>query len=120
MDLLENGHIDIMLMTWNPAISGYTLTSYYNYLSSENFFLKAFGLNGYESSDFNENDNTISGNYYGATIMCKITSVSSDMLPGVGNQLFQSAFVALQLPYSIIGLSRTNNYVENFAIGLPL
>jgi hypothetical protein len=44
MDLLENGHIDIMLMTWNPAISGYTLTSYYNYLSSENFFLKAFGI----------------------------------------------------------------------------
>eukprot|EP01017_Pseudomicrothorax_dubius_P034343 TRINITY_DN4695_c0_g1_i5.p1 TRINITY_DN4695_c0_g1~~TRINITY_DN4695_c0_g1_i5.p1 ORF type:complete len:135 (-),score=29.87 TRINITY_DN4695_c0_g1_i5:170-574(-) len=35
-------------------------------------------------------------------------------------QLTQSSFSALQLPYSYIGLGRTNNYVENLNVGLPL
>lgn len=34
-------------------------------------------------------------------------------------QLFQSSHNALQLPYAFIGLGRTNNYVENFYIGMP-
>ena len=34
-------------------------------------------------------------------------------------QLFQSGYNALQLPYAFIGLGRTNNYVENFYLGMP-
>jgi len=34
-------------------------------------------------------------------------------------QLFQAAYNALQLPYAFIGLGRTNNYVENFYLGMP-
>ena len=35
----------------------------------------------------------------------------------IGNQLASSSYTRLQLPYNYIGLSKTNNYVENFVVG---
>ncbi len=37
-----------------------------------------------------------------------------------GAQLIQSGYTPLDLPYSFLGLGRTNNYVENFHMGITL
>ena len=35
-----------------------------------------------------------------------------------GGQLYQSSYLPLQTPYTIFGLGRTSNYIEDFAYGI--
>jgi len=37
----------------------------------------------------------------------------------LGAQLTQSAYNPLELPYMFLGIGRTNNYIENFNMGIP-
>lgn len=49
-----------------------------------------------------------------------MTTINGKYRPAVGVQLYQSAYTPLQLPYSYVGVGRTNNYIENYFAGMPL
>ena len=68
--------------------------------------------------------------YYGASLECIVTDLSGytnvvksrtyvllSLTKKIGNQLASNSYNRLQLPYNYIGLSKTNNYVENFVVG---
>jgi len=90
----------------------------FNFVSSENFILKTLGLNGYKKDGSDDITTSLGGVYYGASVECKVTDIDGNPKLAKGSQTPQSAYSPLDLPYIFIGLGRTNNYVENFVMGI--
>jgi len=49
----------------------------------------------------------------------KVTKLDLIISNSKGTQLAQSAYNPLDLPYMFLGIGRTNNYIENFNLGIP-
>lgn len=77
------------------------------------FSLKLLCLNGYPT------ETKASTNMFGVTYEFKVTTLSGEYRHAVANQQFQLAYQALQSPNVIVGLGRTNNYVQDLTVGLP-
>ncbi|CAD8196839.1 unnamed protein product [Paramecium pentaurelia] len=122
-DFGENGRLDFLVNSISmdeDQKPRYNLAAFYNYISLDAFFLKSLGINGQCAAD-EESKITCQGSlYYGATYQFRVTDISGSYKPAAGIQLYQSAYSPLQLPYSYMGLGRTNNYIENFYLGIPL
>ncbi|KAL8446401.1 hypothetical protein Emed_004855 [Eimeria media] len=56
----------------------------------------------------------------GATFKLTVTDLNGTKTPRIGAQMSQSAHAPLALPFELFGLGQTNNYVEEFFVGLPL
>ncbi|EAR93627.2 integrin alpha FG-GAP repeat protein (macronuclear) [Tetrahymena thermophila SB210] len=110
-DINEDGKLDFMVNTFENGM--YSIRCFFNYIQNDAFFLKALGLNGQCTTSSCQ-----SSVYYGASYQCKVTTLDTQYKTATGAQLTQSANGALQLPFVILGLSRTNNYIENFSVGL--
>jgi len=82
----------------------------YNNIVSDTFFIKAFML----SSKQEKTDNIYSNNAIGSSFRFVVTDLDDKKYVVVGSQAFQSSYLSLQLPYSFLGIGRSNNYVETF------
>lgn len=87
-----------------------TLTLLYNSVVTDSFFMKALMLN----SEQTKADNTYTNTTPGASYRFVITDTNDIKLALVGAQAFQSGYNSLHLPYSFIGIGRSNNYIETF------
>ncbi|KAM3143943.1 hypothetical protein pb186bvf_003994 [Paramecium bursaria] len=118
-DYGENGRLDMLV---NVAVNktNYNITAFYNYISIDAFYLKSLGINGQCAADSDNDIHCLGALYYGSTYQFRVTDIDGTYNPSVGVQLYQSSYSPLQLPYAYNGLGRTNNYVENFYIGIPL
>eukprot|EP01016_Furgasonia_blochmanni_P036724 TRINITY_DN4228_c0_g4_i1.p1 TRINITY_DN4228_c0_g4~~TRINITY_DN4228_c0_g4_i1.p1 ORF type:complete len:306 (-),score=55.40 TRINITY_DN4228_c0_g4_i1:38-955(-) len=110
-DLDEKGKLDIIAVTRESRDTPSRVVAFFNYLNFDSTSLKAMGLNGAGSESFGTPS-------YGMTIQCVITELRGAKRVSTYPQLSQTAFTALQPPFSLIGLGRTNNFVENLNIGL--
>mmetsp|Transcript_24120 Transcript_24120/g.42819 ORF Transcript_24120/g.42819 Transcript_24120/m.42819 type:complete len:265 (-) Transcript_24120:119-913(-) len=111
-DLDENGSYDIIVNTFDS--SGRLSThAFFNNFLYDAFYLKTLILNGYEKQAY-------SSSYPGASFMFTLTELDMDRVQVTGNQQPLTAYSALCPPYVIFGLGRTNSYVENFYMSLPL
>jgi len=88
-----------------------TLQAWFNFVETDCFFLKALALNGIQDQSF-------STLYYGGSFECDVSDLSGNRRLVKTNQLTHPSYTALQLPFTYIGLNRTNNYVENFVVGV--
>jgi integrin alpha FG-GAP repeat containing protein 1 len=59
-------------------------------------------------------------NYPGPSFKITVTDVNGQKKPRQANMLSQSAYHPLLLPSVYFGLGRTNNYVEEFYLGMPV
>lgn len=59
-------------------------------------------------------------NQYGAMFKFSMTSMNGKSQTGTAVSLTQSAYLSLQTPYAVAGLSRPSNYVEFLFFGVPL
>ena len=48
-----------------------------------------------------------------------LSDINVSMLHCTAVQLSQSAYFALQCPYTVFGLGRTPNFVDELAVGMP-
>jgi len=81
-DINENGILDFYLNyidTSETQENFVKMTSVYNYISNQNYFLKTLGLNG-KCTD----SKCQSALYYGATSMCKVTVSDNSDKAGKG------------------------------------
>lgn len=85
-----------------------------------NFLLSVIGLNGVPPQDSDDISTSLGGIYYGASIECTITDIDGSTSLSKSGQLPQSSYTPLELPYMFIGLGRTNNYIENFVMGIAM
>lgn len=126
IDVDEDGSLDIVLQRSGKQ-DGHRLTFIKNNLFSDAFFLKTTTLNGAcEAGICQTGTGTGTGGArykaYGAVLPGSTYKFAVLDTAGrrVVNQvagLSQTAYNALQLPYSFFGLGRTNNYVEKLFVG---
>ena len=107
-DLDENGQLDILVIYKEIKDKVYyKLKAYYNNYSYDSFFLKSL--------------NSIYQNMYasynvGVSYRYIITNLNSSRRMDVNTQGHQLGCSSLNLPYTLIGIGRSNNYIENFQV----
>jgi len=117
-DFDELGHLGIWVVVQDKNFPASSLVGIFNFVSTENFILKTLGLNGYKIADSDDIKLSLGGVYYGSSVECKVSDIDGNSLLAKGSQMPHSAYTPLDLPYIFIGLGRTNNYVENFVMGI--
>ncbi|TIB81269.1 hypothetical protein E3Q22_01297 [Wallemia mellicola] len=115
IDIDEDGSLDIMLQRLN------SVTFIKNNIANDAFFIKTLMLNG---ACENWCDSPTAGRYkpfgvnaIGGTYKFTILDTNGKRMAASIPQLPSTAFDALLTPYSVIGLGRTNNYIENLHVG---
>eukprot|EP01114_Cavostelium_apophysatum_P009861 TRINITY_DN2316_c0_g1_i2.p1 TRINITY_DN2316_c0_g1~~TRINITY_DN2316_c0_g1_i2.p1 ORF type:complete len:678 (+),score=117.31 TRINITY_DN2316_c0_g1_i2:215-2248(+) len=124
IDFGEDGLLDIVVLTQNE--SQQSVVSIYNNFFNDAFFLKVLGSNGVcpgwcpsPGKKFPE-PKPYGVNFPGAVWKYTVNELSGAQRVAQGVQLHQSGYLALQTPYILFGLGRTNNYVEELYMGVPV
>lgn len=124
-DFYMDGVLDIIYVKKNTTTQKYVMHAFRNELEYDTNFIKVIVVTGLT----NEKTPTINGTLYkrkgtfgtnlpGPKIGYNTWSQEGNYRTGVCAQLPQSAYFALQLPYSIFGLDRTPNFVDTLNVGL--
>ncbi len=66
------------------------------------------------NSELKKSNNVYNDYTTGTSYRFVITDMNDNKLVTVGTQRFQSGYMSLQLPFSFLGVGRSNNYVETF------
>jgi len=99
--------VDIITVT---LASDYQLRSYYQYYNRDSFFLKVMQL---QNEDY-------SGVFYGTTFSYVYTDLGGTQHTAVGVQAPQNSHSALNMPYGLVGIGRSSNYIEHLHIAYPV
>jgi len=114
-------HAAALLSSSNPPVLSTCIKNNYN---DDAYFLTTLASNGVcpawcPGTRF-PNPKPYGVNQVGATTKFLVTTLGGRRVDRAGVQLSQSAYLALQTPYHLFGLGRTNNYLEYFDVGVPL
>lgn len=110
-DLDDNGILDIIVESYNG--SDYQVTSFYNNFLNDAFHLKALALDGYSRGGY-------SSGFPGAVFMFTLTELDMSKVVMHSTQMPLTGFYALNTPYCVYGLGRTNSYIEEFYVAMPI
>eukprot|EP00742_Colponemidia_sp_Colp-10_P006703 GILJ01007185.1.p1 GENE.GILJ01007185.1~~GILJ01007185.1.p1 ORF type:complete len:649 (+),score=110.23 GILJ01007185.1:37-1947(+) len=116
-DFGEDGVLDILVSS--TANSHQALAVMQNHLDSDVFFLKVLGLNGVCGTDC-DGGPPYGVNAPGISFKFTYTDLDGDKHAQQGAQLYCSSYLCLQNPFSLYGLGRTNNYIEEFYMGVTI
>ncbi|KAG0210115.1 hypothetical protein BGX28_009656 [Mortierella sp. GBA30] len=128
LDLDEDGTLDIMLLrnTNGQQLTGRAITMIHNNYFNDAFFLKTLASNGVSPTWSGPHDikpaktgaKPFGVNYPGATFKFTVLDTSGKKRANQVAQYPSSTYAKLTLPYSLFGLGRTNNYVEELFVGV--
>ncbi|CAG9314507.1 unnamed protein product [Blepharisma stoltei] len=110
-DLDENGVLDILTVSYSGE--KFQTKGFYNNFLNDAFHLKALALNGYQKQEY-------SSAYPGAVFMFTLTELDMSKVQMHSTQMPQTAYFALNTPYCVYGLGRTNSYIEEFYVAMPV
>lgn len=103
-DMIENSMLDLIVVSdkgHQPQIS-----AIYNNLMGDSFFIKSRMLT----------DDKIGSPLRSACFRAVLTSLNDEKFVVQGSDTGQSAYGALQIPNVMIGVGRSNNFVEMFTV----
>jgi len=109
VDIDEDGRLDMIIQGVNPASGLTEISVIYNNYVQDAFFIKALMV-GSEYGD------ALSG----ASYRLVVTDLYDNKFVVHSSQLTQSSYLALQMPYSYLGVGRSNNYVETFTAAFSI
>ncbi|KAF9583315.1 hypothetical protein BGW38_009764 [Lunasporangiospora selenospora] len=127
IDLDEDGTVDIMLLrnTKDQGTAGRAITMIHNNYFNDAFFLKTLASNGVcptwcdlDSKPQKPGAKPFGVNYPGATLKFTVLDTMGNKRANQVAQYPSSTYLRLSLPYSLFGLGRTNNYVEELFVGV--
>ncbi|KAG0364322.1 hypothetical protein BC939DRAFT_458332 [Gamsiella multidivaricata] len=128
LDLDEDGTVDIMLLrsVTGQQAAGRAITMIHNNYFNDAFFLKTLASNGvsptwsgqYDTKPAKAGAKPFGVNYPGATFKFTVLDTSGKKRANQVAQYPFSTYLGLSLPYSLFGLGRTNNYVEELFVGV--
>jgi integrin alpha FG-GAP repeat containing protein 1 len=127
-DLGEKGSLDIWVIEQkgNVRKTSFFYNNFYNDVSNDlikAFFLKLLISNGACDRMCPEKpllpSHKARGVFSpGATFKFIVMDPNGHNHLATGTQMSQSAYISLSTPYSLVGLGRTNNYIEDLAVGI--
>lgn len=110
-DLDDNGILDIIVVSFNST--QYVVTSFYNNNLNDAFHLKTLALNGHHKRGY-------SSAFPGAVFMFTLTELDMSKVVMHSTQMPLTGYFALNTPYCVYGLGRTNSYIEEFYVAMPV
>lgn len=116
-DLYENGIIGFLVVT-ESSPADYRIHALHNTLYTDACFLKVVVLGGRTLTSCDGHDLPYGVNQVGPFIKFTTTSSNGKVKYGSAAQLSQSAYFALQCPYTVFGLGQTPNFVDELSVGL--
>ncbi|KAI9138233.1 hypothetical protein BKA69DRAFT_811638 [Paraphysoderma sedebokerense] len=114
-DVDEDGTLDILVTVYNKADKSMRTRAILNQFYNDAFFLKTLALNGV---DPNRAANQYGVNYVGANFKYTVIDTKGRKRAVQVAQLPQTSYMSLHTPYTLFGLGRTNNYIEELFIGV--
>jgi len=130
VDFGENGILDIIVLVDDmldpiEPTSSKSIHAVYNNYFNDAYFFKTLGSNGVCNAWCSSGPKFPSPKPYGVNMAGAVWKYTVNDLAGTlqvaqGVQLHQSGYLALQTPYILFGLGRTNNYIENLYYGVSI
>uniref|UniRef100_A0A8C1JAD9 Integrin alpha FG-GAP repeat containing 1 n=1 Tax=Cyprinus carpio TaxID=7962 RepID=A0A8C1JAD9_CYPCA len=118
-DIYEDGILDMIVLSKVEGKDELVIHALKNNFEADAYFVKVIVLSGLCSNDCPENVKPFGVNQPGPYVM--YTSVDSNgyLKNSSAGQLSQSAHLALQLPYTVLGLGRSANFLDHLFVGIP-
>ncbi|XP_062327801.1 T-cell immunomodulatory protein [Osmerus eperlanus] len=120
-DIYEDGILDMMVLSRAEGKDEFLIHALKNNFEADAYFVKVIVLSGLclGSNDCPQKVKPFGVNQPGPYVM--YTSVDSNgyLKNASAGQLSQSAHLSLQLPYTVLGLGRSANFLDHLYVGIP-
>ncbi|XP_075694501.1 T-cell immunomodulatory protein [Rhinoderma darwinii] len=117
-DIYEDGILDIIVLSKKTSEDG-AIHVLMNNFEADAYFVKVIVLSGICSNDCPLQVKPFGVNQPGPYIMYTTSDANGYMKNASAGQLSQSAHMALQLPYNVLGLGRSANFLDHLYVGIP-
>ncbi|XP_066440094.1 T-cell immunomodulatory protein [Eleutherodactylus coqui] len=117
-DVYEDGILDIIVISKRTPEDG-AINILMNNFEVDAYFVKVIVLSGICSNDCPNHVKPFGVNQPGPYIMYMTVDANGYLKNASAGQLSQSAHMALQLPYNVLGLGRSANFLDHLYVGIP-
>ncbi|XP_071973271.1 T-cell immunomodulatory protein isoform X1 [Engystomops pustulosus] len=117
-DVYEDGILDIIVLSKSSSEDS-AIHVLMNNFEADAYFVKVIVLSGICSNDCPQQVKPFGVNQPGPYIMYTTVDANGYLKNASAGQLSQSAHMALQLPYNVLGLGRSANFLDHLYVGIP-
>ncbi|KAM9070505.1 T-cell immunomodulatory protein isoform X2 [Sarcophilus harrisii] len=118
-DIYEDGILDIIVLSKGYIKNDFAIHTLKNNFEADAYFVKVIVLSGLCSNDCPRKITPFGVNQPGPYIMYTTVDANGYLKNGSAGQLSQSAHLSLQLPYNVLGLGRSANFLDHLYVGIP-
>uniref|UniRef100_A0A3P9MGE3 Integrin alpha FG-GAP repeat containing 1 n=1 Tax=Oryzias latipes TaxID=8090 RepID=A0A3P9MGE3_ORYLA len=118
-DIYEDGILDMLVLSHADGQTDSTIHALKNNFEADAYFVKVMVLSGLCFNDCNEHVKPFGVNQPGAYVMYTTADSNGNLKNASAGQLSQSAHFSLQLPYTVLGLGRSANFLDHLYVGIP-
>ncbi|XP_036607782.1 T-cell immunomodulatory protein [Trichosurus vulpecula] len=118
-DIYEDGILDIIILSKGYTKNDFAIHTLKNNFEADAYFVKVIVLSGLCSNDCPRKITPFGVNQPGPYIMYTTVDANGYLKNGSAGQLSQSAHLSLQLPYNVLGLGRSANFLDHLYVGIP-
>nr|XP_033796708.1 T-cell immunomodulatory protein isoform X1 [Geotrypetes seraphini] len=118
-DIYEDGILDIIVLSKGYKNNELAIHTLKNNFEADAYFVKVIVLSGLCSNDCPQQIKPFGVNQPGPYISYTTVDANGYMKNASAGQLSQSAHLALQLPYNVLGLGRSANFLDHLYVGIP-
>ncbi|XP_037339635.2 T-cell immunomodulatory protein [Pungitius pungitius] len=118
-DIYEDGILDMLVLSKAEDKHDLIIHALKNNYEADAYFVKVMVLSGLCFNDCPEDVKPFGVNQPGPYVMYTTTDSNGNLKNASAGQLSQSAHFSLQLPYTVLGLGRSANFLDHLFVGIP-
>ncbi|XP_062845838.1 T-cell immunomodulatory protein isoform X2 [Trichomycterus rosablanca] len=118
-DIYEDGILDMIVLSQTKDKKDLTVHALKNNFEADAYFVKVIVLSGLCSTDCPDKVKPYGVNQPGPYVMYTTVDSNGYLKNASAGQLSQSAHLSLQLPYTVLGLGRSANFLDHLFVGIP-
>ncbi|KAK2853469.1 hypothetical protein Q5P01_006130 [Channa striata] len=118
-DIYEDGILDMLVVSKAEKKNDLIIHALKNNFEADAYFVKVMVLSGLCSNDCPEDVKPFGVNQPGPYVMYTTVDSNGYLKNASAGQLSQSAHFSLQLPYTVLGLGRSANFLDHLFVAIP-
>ncbi|XP_068173650.1 T-cell immunomodulatory protein [Antennarius striatus] len=118
-DIYEDGILDMLVLSQAQGKNDLIIHALKNNFEADAYFVKVMVLSGLCFNDCPDEVKPFGVNQPGPYVMYTTMDSNGDVKNASAGQLSQSAHFSLQLPYTVLGLGRSANFLDHLFVGIP-
>ncbi|XP_077479037.1 T-cell immunomodulatory protein [Stigmatopora argus] len=118
-DIYEDGILDMLVVNQVEGKRELLIHALKNNFEADAYFVKVMVLSGLCGNSCPGNIKPLGVNQPGPYVMYTTVDSNGKLKNASAGQLSQSAHFSLQLPYTVLGLGRSANFLDHLVVGIP-